>query len=394
MTTTIPPELIDAIVEKVVDEESLKACALTASTLRYTSQRILLRTVTVDDRVGQPRTYSALCSLLEESPHVATYIRRLYMFFSESTGPSERSSVRQLLSQLKNVRRCTIGEGDHAYSTVVPWSGFVSMDMPAIIAFLQQQELVELNVWHFKGLSSTLVAIFACAAQSVSFFCVDADLEVDPTPSISHLNQLVISLHSSSVSRILGQPTFAFCTANVRRLGLNTESDTTAVQSSVAATLEHLRLNCETVRNTFPLLPPLPALRSVDLAMRWNAKREPWLVKILTSILISAPPTFEEISVILPRIHAMSERHLLQPAAATALRIALNSCDSDKWPTLRWRIPWEPPQHAVANARFFDEFAVSVQTGLPRLHARGKLVVERYSVREYDEEWASAESGR
>ncbi|KAJ7732074.1 hypothetical protein DFH07DRAFT_781065 [Mycena maculata] len=70
---TVTVLLVDTIINEVEDADSLKSCALTASTLRDTTQCIVLNSLTLI----LPGQYSVWSTRLAESPHVDEYIRTL-----------------------------------------------------------------------------------------------------------------------------------------------------------------------------------------------------------------------------------------------------------------------------------------------------------------------------
>ncbi|KAJ7800348.1 hypothetical protein B0H14DRAFT_1692284 [Mycena olivaceomarginata] len=68
----LPQELLDAIIDQVRDKETLKACALVATSFLPPSQRNLFRKVRLGDRDTS--------ATLAESPHLVSYIRDLTIY--------------------------------------------------------------------------------------------------------------------------------------------------------------------------------------------------------------------------------------------------------------------------------------------------------------------------
>ncbi|KAJ7870671.1 hypothetical protein B0H13DRAFT_2350296 [Mycena leptocephala] len=100
----LPQELVHKIVCQL-DVRSLKACSLAGSPFRHTSQRILLRSITLDGST-RPSNCIAAHALLTESPRVAAYITRLTIFLPSKDTIAEEveevESLVQILSRLTN----------------------------------------------------------------------------------------------------------------------------------------------------------------------------------------------------------------------------------------------------------------------------------------------------
>jgi hypothetical protein len=81
MTTILhlPAELIELVVDELdpADHGTLERLALTASTFRHSTQRVLLSSLTLKDGPN----YVALATLLSESLHVRDYATRLTIRF-------------------------------------------------------------------------------------------------------------------------------------------------------------------------------------------------------------------------------------------------------------------------------------------------------------------------
>ncbi|KAJ7351354.1 hypothetical protein DFH08DRAFT_992745 [Mycena albidolilacea] len=76
----IPQELVNSILDEVRDRESLNSCSLVGSMFRAPSQHIILQSITLSGWLkdtSESENYGAPHTLLEESPHVASYITAL-----------------------------------------------------------------------------------------------------------------------------------------------------------------------------------------------------------------------------------------------------------------------------------------------------------------------------
>ncbi|KAJ7688733.1 hypothetical protein B0H17DRAFT_1202809 [Mycena rosella] len=98
-------ELLDAIIGTLDDVEALKVCALTGSLMRGSSQRILLRSLTLTgyrDRLRVPN-YQGVDTLLRESPHIAAYITHLIIHLPLDSRVGELNTEEQEVEILQQV---------------------------------------------------------------------------------------------------------------------------------------------------------------------------------------------------------------------------------------------------------------------------------------------------
>ncbi|KAJ6535561.1 hypothetical protein B0H19DRAFT_1271303 [Mycena capillaripes] len=129
-TTTIPLELIEAIVHEVDDAATLKACSMASSSFCGLSQCRLLRSLKLTaPRARSTNGYSKLAALFLESPHVPRYVTKLELTVGISLqDPHKIKPLQEVLANLTNVRRCTIaGE-----STGLEWDA-LALAVPAVM---------------------------------------------------------------------------------------------------------------------------------------------------------------------------------------------------------------------------------------------------------------------
>ncbi|KAJ6546651.1 hypothetical protein DFH09DRAFT_1367191 [Mycena vulgaris] len=380
----IPPELIDAIVEEVDNIKSLKACSLVASNFRVMSQRILLCSVTLDDSYRWQ--YPALCTLLTESPHVAEYITG---FTLRPSSEYQFGDSQRLLAKLTNVRRFTI-RGGYGYM----WSQLGPV-AEGILAFIQRQELAELQVTHVRDIPLAVLARLVSSAPVLSFTEVTSlffpGVPVAPDLPVGvPIRELVLS-NCRRMCTTLASPEFAFCMTDLRKVGFSPHSDEDHEILSVAArTLEHVRFQrlcvLKPVNDTpIPPLPRLVALRSLALAIH-AVHHMHWLIASITSISASHLPALQEIYV----TYSANDRAFQPPYFPVETMVALDGVlaafpDS---PYIRWRIEFEwadEGQHATN----FANFVRFVELRLPAVRAAGRLTVEPYWFGGDRGEWAS-----
>ncbi|KAJ7493965.1 hypothetical protein FB451DRAFT_1215771 [Mycena latifolia] len=267
----IPQELIDAIVFEVQHTESLKACALVSSSFCGPSQRILLCSLTLDNRNPRAVSYSAACTRLTESPHLAAYITRCYIKLDAPESRPPLSNLRELLGKLTNVRRFSL-RGDPGPQG---WDDLA----PILIDFFERQRLLEVHLRFVQRLPPPVLASVVSSVQAVSFWSVQMDRAHNgPLPPFQHavssMEQLRISGPSRTVCDVLSRPECAVYMANLKKLVLRPHLVShSAIISAANRRLEHLRFDSTflTIHAAIPPLPPLVTLRSIDLIIHWAA---------------------------------------------------------------------------------------------------------------------------
>jgi hypothetical protein len=246
--TTVPQELLDAILQEVDDTTALKACALVAPSFRESSQRILLSSLMLDGY--RARSPSALLALFIESPHLPAYITTFKLRLSSLDIRTRDTSLRDVLASLNNVRRFTIAGASSAES----WDDIISV-VPGLIDFIERQTLAELHLFFLHKIPIPILARFASSAATVTF-CValamhgeTKDLPIPFPPP--RMTQLVLSDQAETICDVLSRPQFAPYMAALRRLKLRPQHPYSSnIISSAAHGLEHLRLDCSSMCST------------------------------------------------------------------------------------------------------------------------------------------------
>ena len=110
----LPLELVDIITDSLQDDiQSLKNCALSSRSLRFSAQRHLFNTIYLTSSSGDlPGSCEGLHAILRCSPHIITYIRelRLYVGSEGSDKPffwlleDDNVALPRILETLANVR--------------------------------------------------------------------------------------------------------------------------------------------------------------------------------------------------------------------------------------------------------------------------------------------------
>ncbi|KAF7302339.1 hypothetical protein HMN09_00867500 [Mycena chlorophos] len=91
MTTHIPPELINAIVEHIPDDASLRSCCLAASIFRSPCQKRLFHSLSLHLPSGggtsDRKPFHALAKRFEENPHLTSLVKHLSLHLPAIRGP-------------------------------------------------------------------------------------------------------------------------------------------------------------------------------------------------------------------------------------------------------------------------------------------------------------------
>ncbi|KAJ7679744.1 hypothetical protein B0H17DRAFT_1077603 [Mycena rosella] len=376
--TTIPQELINAVIHEVEDTKSLKAYSLAVSNFLEPSQRILLRFLTLD--LASSTLLDLLGRLLAESPHIAAYFTILSLHLTVADILTHQVlSLRDLLAKLTNVQQCTI-----AGTTIdaCRWADLAPVT-PAFLDLIQRQQLAELHVLFFAGIPLPVLGLFMRSARKLSLFDVDVDIDGESLPEIqptdSGMAELFVSQQSPSFYYAVTCPQFASYTANLRKLdvALSTTEYIQDLMRSTAHTLETIRFDC-TAPDHDPALPPLPALpalRSIDLVMPIGEHNEPRLLDVLSTILASRPATLTEIRLLYEIYLPLDSPYLLQPETLVGLSRLFADPTT---PRLRARLDI----HADEDGEMLAGFRTSLQQGLHGFCAEGKLFVEGYSFKD------------
>ncbi|KAJ6552033.1 hypothetical protein DFH09DRAFT_1167743 [Mycena vulgaris] len=386
--TSIPQELINAIVGEVDDTKSLKACALSASGFREPSQRILLRLLHLDN---DPPNYGAVCTLLTASPHIGPYVTTLSIgLSSKHAAASHAGDLQQLLATLTKVRRCIIrGHYD------CRWDRLASV-APVVGDFVQRQNLTELHL-QFLDIPLPVLAFLLTCAPTLSFYRVQVrpDLGGDelptpsPAPSTSIIRDLALFSLSETIADALLRPEFAFFTENIRTLrymplGVRDQDRSRSLISIAARTIERISLQWHSYHGGYGSpIALLTSLRLIDLhEMPFSPSTSEWLVYGLYSLFASSPPTLEEIRF---ACNVYSGVRHFRPEIMAALRQGLENCPAA--PRICWRVNVSGDERQREQ---LDGFAMFIRAGLPTVHEEGRLFVQPPPTEEEDEvcEWA------
>ncbi|KAJ6470414.1 hypothetical protein C8R45DRAFT_1218279 [Mycena sanguinolenta] len=380
--SVIPRELLEAIVDKIHDVESLKACSLAASTLRYSSQRRLLGALTIGAGICAP---PYIHQLLTESPHIADYVTRLSIPILPAV--MEFQSFPRILAKLQNVRECTMGERTReSQRFTIP---------PFVLDFLARPSLREVHLSGFQITTSEL-RHFLTTLSSLHLSFVVIKGGADPSfmhgsvgPAAAVLGSLSLGIGVGEIGEFLVQPANISCLAAVRRLSLYSAGDISTGSSGdrwtrpliqfTSPTIEHLHLNCAYFPP--PALPGLPALRTLKITFsgRINAASLSDIISRTADILpsLAAPQVSPALAdIVIEQNLASFDTGTFDPLPYAPLISILDAAQAvyATPPSVRFLLS-EYKETQYKFARFAD----TVQQGMPRAHGAGRLVVEACS---------------
>ncbi|KAJ7508680.1 hypothetical protein B0H11DRAFT_1902272 [Mycena galericulata] len=372
---TLPNEVIDLIFNEVYDTDSLKACALVASTFRKSSQRILLRTVAFDFEINQ--TNRALWATLQKSPHIASNVRMLLL----NLPPAEDAALEELecllpelLTIFTQVPQLILnGPTDH-YS----WEDMRPGIADALADFIGHRPLQGLHILSIHELPVHLVPLIASSASTVLFMTgsvkgdiphplTDGALAVRP---VSSMENLLLLNDFKTVGDVVVRPDFARYIANLRRLWVRPDPGySSTIISATAQTLEEICFDCNGKSSPVhyfdvggcktPPLPELPSLRIASLRLDFEDNDMPWFFDTMRSLLASPA---EEIII-----------YIFAPELYTLSRTfgALNSLFQrhSVLPRIRWCLNLD-------DATLLTKFVAAIEQGMPKVHEEKKFIFE------------------
>ncbi|KAF7344493.1 hypothetical protein MSAN_01931100 [Mycena sanguinolenta] len=370
-----PPELIDAIISEIDDIESLKACSLVASSLRFIIQQILFSTLTikVDNR-------AAISELLTKSPHIAGYVTNLIIKSLDLLILARHiEGFEQILAKLQNVRRCML-VGLHRSSRIMIEMGPVEPGLafpPFLLDFLMRQRLHELSLICIHTPASALW-YFLTTVPKLHFqgsVVLQDELGVAPTAVKTPVLHSLILVRSEDVGWYVVCSQNMGCLAALRHLSIRPSGDGWARKLIEVAsrTLEHIHFDFS--GHPPPSLPYLPVLRTLQFTFpgKTTTSRIGWGISETAGIM--SPLITPEV---LPALADVQIEQYWAPTgvfdpAPYAPLIALLEAALASYPTppsIHWLL--------VLNDRDtqFMDFADTVRREMPEAHGTQRLVLE------------------
>ncbi|KAJ7740257.1 hypothetical protein DFH07DRAFT_839378 [Mycena maculata] len=365
---TIPADLLEAIADEIPDYASLKAFSLTGSSFRAPSQRILLRT----KKLKIPAVSAEkILDFLEESPHVAGYVRALELTLLPTLAalPS-LTYTEEVLGKFKNMAHLTIINPYRCR-----WVDGSGMSL-IILDFIRRQTLQSLHLSSFDQLPANLFPFFLSSAPTVTLLKVSAETDSsrlgdDVTiPVLSKVESLAL-YYTADLGEVLLSPRCSPHLQNLRRfwgpLGFQFTRDIIGASSNTLQEIcfDGIDIGISPPISPFPL-PDLPSLRFLKVVIRPGERDTQWLVEMICSMLKVAVESVYVLFLARYASFVLSDRTMDTLNEALRGRVHL--------PWLRWGIYYK-----AEGDELLDNFRAAVERGIPRAHSVGRLSVERVS---------------
>ncbi|KAJ7116920.1 hypothetical protein C8R44DRAFT_791645 [Mycena epipterygia] len=376
--TTVPQELIEAIVLQVDDSDTLKSCALAASNFLELSQRRLFESLTLHggNWNGPNVNYSAWSARFSESPHLTRYATTLKLDYPWILTHSDIDSFQDVLAHLTNVQRFWI---DGTYTKpMMCWSKLPPGVSSALLDFIFRQRLCRLDIG-FMWMPAVVLSALQTAVPSLHLSWVlnkPSTFSIPLHAPICALKCLVLQACNDRVYALFSAP-------NLRGLWMTLRHCMPLI-SAAARTLERIQLSCTDLArdNSYHrMFPSLPRLRSFEILINIQNQKYLALVAIISNILASkssAEAALDELTI--GFLFPLPADHM-----DDAYKIMLSELEQLLLPypplaRLRWRVRMGADLEGVAAL---------TREAMPTLHAMGKLSFEQWTYNWLDNDFMS-----
>jgi hypothetical protein len=240
----LPQELFDTIIDKIRDKETLKACALVATSFLLPSQRNLFRKI----RLGEhSRDTFAAFAALAEFPRLVSYIRDLTIFMWDLVSENILA-VAVILRSVQSI------ESLFVFGGFGNWGRLGDEACSVLLHFLSRPSLRRLELSNVLGIPVALI-LAATTIPVVSFKYVRMDLGEDiserllasaPVPRLRHL---ILDDVAPAIYDFLLHPRKLAYTQQIERLEIKIAQRSASygerIMAACAATLKYLAVNPE-----------------------------------------------------------------------------------------------------------------------------------------------------
>ncbi|KAJ7735787.1 hypothetical protein B0H16DRAFT_1892202 [Mycena metata] len=296
---SLPQELVDAIIDQVDDNLTLKSCALVSGSFLSSAQRKLFRAIQIFDTQKSLPDHS---HFLSESPHIAFYIRDLTI----RSDPDDHTALIHIFAVARNVERFNLILAEMPNEN----PGF----MPALVDYLSRPTLRFLGLFYTQGVPSTVISA-AMAVLSVFFWRVSMDAtefpQSDVTPRVRQLSLLYSGSAVLAICDFLLHPGKSLYTDHIEYVEIRMDSDSASYDhrflSACAGTLRFLAIDPGALEDTINL-PYLPFVLGVEIEILVDANRQlPHHFPSTLKRIASSLPAVETITLSFPVLPRQSE---------------------------------------------------------------------------------------
>ncbi|KAJ7054783.1 hypothetical protein C8F01DRAFT_1161399 [Mycena amicta] len=361
----LPIELIDAILDDIHDLSSVKSLSLVAWPFVASCQRRLLQTVKLSDSNA-----IAGLSMLNQSPHILSCIRRIHINLPQRFSRPERiTAMEDVLDRLEGVVGCVLDGKSWGYLVWddIPWK-FVS----ALHRLFARKPTTELHLQNIHTVELSTILDLFCRIPLVSFHDVNITTSEVPQPaglvlqslSLRPASHSVVSALSGSVSQFFAKLEHFSCI-------LDDRSDSVGIfplLSHAARMLRTFHLSIFKARlgvtSLWTAPSVFPTLECLTLELSHPVFYSAEVHRIFSSILQPHnSPSLKEFRVIfLPGVY---DFEVSGNPRSFLVELGRMLVSHPKEPRMCWVVP-----------QMFESFEWDVGNALPELRADGRLMVE------------------
>ncbi|KAJ7359673.1 hypothetical protein DFH08DRAFT_414789 [Mycena albidolilacea] len=260
----LPQELFEAIIDQVCDKETLKACALVATSFLPASQRNLFRKV----ELGGHSPGRGTSATLAEFPHLVSYIRDLTIYLWGTA--SEYLAVAVILRSVQSIESLTV------FGRFRNWKRLGDEASSALLDCLSRPSLRRLALSNVLGIPAALIlaatAIPVVEFKSVHLARLGEDISEQlhasaPVPRLRHLILGDAKPEALRVCNLLLHPWNPAYTQQIERLEINIDQRSAnydeRIMAVCAATLKYLAVYVTDLIR----LPLMPSVLGVEIKL-------------------------------------------------------------------------------------------------------------------------------
>ncbi|KAJ6562133.1 hypothetical protein B0H19DRAFT_1259730 [Mycena capillaripes] len=417
---SLPQELIDAIVSLVDDSESLKACSLVSTAFVAPAQRIILRSLYIEQTSSSSRrsgrNEQAILSIhrahaaLQASPHISSYIRELKIRVYAPLSDTQQTLLEHILFAASSIEILELSGSKFKSGR----TKFPLQLLPSFLAVLRLPSLEHTCLVNIYAVPSSFLSLAMMSSRNVwlqNIGVVEKDMDVSTLIGLgaSANNTRLECLHIrgkaipntvySAMELILDSETPEYM-RHLHTLEVPVASGWKTlgckIIAAAATTVQHLVIDygdCYRFRpNSGLQLPLLPTLCSIALTLflGW-VRRLPEDLYSTIAALPDAIPNVERINLILV-LDSLEQQVPWQDSGVFAL---FDGSSTGEW---RARLPQlrrldcclgltsnESNPQAVQDA-VFAEFVANMEERFPGLRGTGILTFSR-GIKNELEQW-------
>ncbi|KAJ7234850.1 hypothetical protein C8J57DRAFT_155407 [Mycena rebaudengoi] len=287
---------------------------------------------------------------------------------------------------MTKVQHCTLSV---KYIQDTRWSSLHPTFSSSILDFITKQRLHSITLACLQDVTLPVLLRLITSTSRLNCTFLGGDpqerrLQDVERPYPPSLDCLILDSDSRYVTDLLARPESEARTRKLNRLAVPYANSMVFIRRA-AVTLKHIRLSCRGFGIQSEIIPfefpPLPSLRFIEIALHFWNRDEPWLIDLISRILISnSTATIEEV-IVTYGIHHSPPVDISELFQSFLTKLEDLPFQHPAAPRIRWRL-------AYANVDV-AQLVNLIQVKMPRLHATGRLVFEPF-VLDWSSEWLAA----